>query len=227
MWRFGFKKDGMRRFSDTQRRNRNADLVALEQRIGKMEAAIQPLLTNDKARTSRWEDWKYNLVHATWRERGNKKGFYRMRLVAITSSIAVPSLVGLNLAGVGGTVVRWLTFGLSLVAAFATGILTLYRTGDRWLMYRRLTNSLRVVGYTLVDNCDTDPEQQQVAWKKFTEGTENAMAEFNRAYEATVIQVAQPGSDEHDRAAGTGRDDTADLDKAGTDSADESPARTT
>jgi Protein of unknown function (DUF4231) len=186
--------DGMWGFSNAQRMNKNAAIAELRQRIDAMQEAIQPLLAGDKVRTARWEDWKYNLVHATWRQNGNKRSFYDLRLVAIISGIAVPSLVGLNLAGTGGVVVRWLTFGLSLVAAIATAIITLYRMGDRWLMYRRLADSLMVIGYTLVDNYGTDPQQEQTAWKTFTSATDRAIADYNRTYEAAVIQVAQSGS---------------------------------
>jgi len=195
--------DGMRRFSDAKRIDRNTDIAELRRRIAAMQEAIQPLLTGDKVRTARWEDWKYNLVHATWRERGNKRGFYRLRLVALVSGIAVPSLVGLNLAGTGGVVVRWLTFGLSLVAAIATGILTLYRTSERWLMYRRLMDNLMAIGYTLVDHYSTNPHQEQVAWTQFTTATDQAIADYNRTYEAAVIQVAVSGSSQ----SGPGRQD--------------------
>jgi len=51
----------------------------------------------------------------------------------VFSAITVPSLVGLNLSGTGGVIVRWITFALSLVAAVSTAFLTLYRLGDRWL----------------------------------------------------------------------------------------------
>jgi hypothetical protein len=121
------------RFWDTWGMDKSSDIVELRKRIDAMQAAIQPLLTDNKVRNARWEDWKYNLIHATWRERGNKRTFYRMRIVSLTSAITVPSLVGLNLAGAGGVVVRWLTFALSLVAAIAAGILTLYRTGTAGL----------------------------------------------------------------------------------------------
>jgi hypothetical protein len=173
---------------------RSSDIAALQQRINAIEKGIQPLLKDNEVRTARWEEWKYYLVHATWREAGNKKGFYHLRLVALVAGIAVPSLVGLNLAGAGGAVVRWLTFGLSLVAAIATGVIALYRMGDRWLMYRRLMDNLMAIGYTLVDKYSTDPKQQQEAWTEFTNATDQALANYNRTYEAAVIQVAQSGS---------------------------------
>jgi len=143
--------------------NRNPDIAELLRRINNMQEAIQPLLDGDKVRNARWEEWKYNVVHAAWRERGNKRSFYRMRVIALVASISVPSLVGLNLAGTGGSVVRWLTFALSLVAAIATGIIALYRVGDRWLMYRRLMDNLMVIGYTLVDSSSANPQQEQAA----------------------------------------------------------------
>jgi hypothetical protein len=180
--------------SNAERLNKNAVIRELRQRIDAMHEAIQPLLTGNKVRTARWDEWEYNLVHATWRQNGNKRGFYDLRLVALISGIAVPSLVGLNLAGTGGVVVRWVTFGLSLVAAIATGIITLYRMGDRWLMYRRLADSLMEIGYTLVDQYGADPHDEQTAWQTFTSATDRAMADYNRTYEAAVIQVAQSGS---------------------------------
>ena len=44
------------------------------------------------------------------------------RGIAIVSAVIVPSLVGLNLAGVGNAVVQWSTFALSLVAAVSAAI---------------------------------------------------------------------------------------------------------
>ena len=103
------------------------------------------------------------------------------------SSITVPSLVGLNLSGTGGAVVRWLTFAFSLVAAITTGMLTLYRLSDRWLMYRKLNQDLMKIGWTLVENSGTDPHG---AWESFTRATNKAMSDYNNTYEHAVIQTA-------------------------------------
>jgi len=164
-----------------------------------MEAALAPLLDGDKARQARWENWKYDLEHATWREQISRRGFYQLRILALVSAITVPSLVGLNLAGTGGTVVRWLTFALSLVAAIATGILTLYRVTDRWLMYRKLMADLMRIGCTLVDAMDpqvlaADPTADWQAWEAFGRASDLAVRTYNKTYETTVIQVAQAGA---------------------------------
>jgi hypothetical protein len=177
-----------------QNMNKSTDIKDLRERIDRMQNAIQPLLKENGAKAALWEEWKYNLVHATWREKGNKGTYYRMRVVSLVSAIIVPALVGLNFAGTGGVVVRWLTFAFSLVAAIATGILTLYRTGDRWLMYRRVMDSLMASGCTLVESFSTDSQRQQAAWAAFNSANDRAIATYNKTYEAAVIHVAQSGS---------------------------------
>jgi hypothetical protein len=177
-----------------QNMDKNTDIKDLRERIDRMQNALQPLLKDTGTKAALWEEWKYQLVHATWREIGNKGTYYRMRVVSLVSAIIVPALVGLNFGGTGGTVVRWLTFAFSLVAAIGTGILTLYRTGDRWLMYRRLMDSLMASGSSLVEGFGTDSQRQQTAWAAFTSANDRAIAIYNKTYEAAVIHVAQSGS---------------------------------
>jgi hypothetical protein len=101
-----------------------------------MRHAAQPFLT-DEARKVYWaKAWELRVVHAAIRVESNRKQLCGLRLAAIISAITVPSLVGLNLSGTGGSAMGWLTFALSLIAALSTAIITLYRFADRWLMYR-------------------------------------------------------------------------------------------
>jgi len=168
-----------------------------------MRFAAHPFLTSE-ARKAYWaKSWESGVVHAAKRVESNRKEFYGLRIMAVSSAIIVPSLVGLNLSGAGGSAVRWLTFALSLIAALSTAILTLFRFGERWLMYRALSNSLMSAGWTLVNNADTDPE----AWARFTAATDAAKARYNSSYQtvviqAAVIQAAEPKTD--DRSSGSG-----------------------
>ena len=72
-------------------------------------------------------------------------------------------------------------------------------------MYRRLVDNLMAIGYTLVDHYSTNPQEEQVAWKEFTKATDQAVADYNRTYEAAVIQVAQSGSSQSGPGAQDGR----------------------
>ena len=153
-----------------------------------MRHAAQPFLV-DEGRKAYWaKAWELSVVYAATRVESNRKQFYGLRLAAIISGITVPSLVGLNLAGTGGTAVRWLTFGLSLIAALSAAIIALFRFADRWLMYRALCNSLLSAGWSLVGSPDTDPQ----AWPRFTAATDAAKARYNATYQTAIILAAEP-----------------------------------
>ena len=156
-----------------------------------MRNAAKPFLT-DEARKVYWaQSWELTVVHAATRVESNRKEFYGLRLAAIISAITVPSLVGLNLSGAGGSTVRWLTFALSLITALSTAIITLFRFADRWLMYRVLSNSLMSAGWTLVNS----PATKQDAWNQFTAATDAAKARYNATYRTAVILAAEQSTD--------------------------------
>jgi hypothetical protein len=168
----------------------------LHERIFTMEEAVRlPFLDHNEARQSRWQFWRYYLSYAALREKRGRTTFYVVGLVSLASAITVPALVGLNLSGTGGVTVRWITFAFSLVTAFAAGILTLYRVGDRWLMYRRLLDSLMLAARTLVDHANSSDLVRQEAWDDFVGSTERAVTDYERAYETAVILAAlHPGA---------------------------------
>jgi hypothetical protein len=157
-----------------------------------MHYAVQPFLTSD-ARVAYWSQvWELEVIRAALRVESNRKQFYGFRLIAMISAIIVPSLVGLNLSGTGGMAVRWLTFALSLVAALSTAILTLFRFGDRWLMYRTLSNELINAGWAIVNSPHTDLD---TPWSAFTIATNSAISKYNAEYATEVITTtAQPKS---------------------------------
>jgi hypothetical protein len=165
-----------------------------------MHGAAQPFLTSD-ARVAYWSQvWELQIIRAALRVESNRKQFYGFRLTAISSAIIVPSLVGLNLSGTGGMAVRWLTFSLSLVAALSTAILTLFRFGDRWLMYRTLSNELINAGWVMVNSPHTDLDKP---WSAFTAATNYAISRYDAEYATEVITAAQPKSgDQSDGQAG-------------------------
>src|SRR6266567_7841289 len=146
-----------------------------------MHGAAQPFLTND-ARAAYWSQvWELEIIRAALRVESNRKQFYGLRLTAISSAIIVPSLVGLNLSGTGGTAVRWLTFLLSLVAALSTAIITLFRFGDRWLMYRTLSSELFSTGWTMLNSPRTDLDKP---WSDFIAATNAVISRYNVEYAA-------------------------------------------
>ena len=185
--------------SDVARMNRSSVIRQQGLRVEKIEFA--PFIADDGARGARQEEWSYYLRYATWREDNSKKAFYRIRIVSLVSSITVPALIGLNLSGSGGSVVRWLTFSFGLVAALATGMLALYGVTDRWLMYRQLMESLMAAGQALAAKASVQTTAERAtAWNEFEMATDKAIADYHSAYEKTVILGAQQSGK---KAAGT------------------------
>ena len=171
----------------------SAAIRELRTELRVMHDAAQPFLTSD-ARVAYWTQvWELEIIHAALGVESNRKQFYSFRLIAIISTITVPSLVGLNLSGTGGTAVRWLTFSLSLVAALSIAILALFGFGDRWLMYRTLNNELIKIGWAMVNSPHTDLDEP---WSTFTAATNTAISRYNVEYTAEVITASQPKPDD-------------------------------
>jgi hypothetical protein len=171
--------------------------------IQEMEKGAERFLTNDVNRAS-WERWKIAVITAIRDTEHSREAFYIFRTIALISAIAVPSLVGLDLSGTGGSVVRWLTFALSLITAIVTGIVTLYRLGDRWLMYRNLRDDLMAIGWALVQGPRLNAEEDEQAWANFITATGKSLAQYNKTYEMAVIQAAQSSPESNEGGSRTG-----------------------
>lgn len=168
--------------------------AAFQEQIDIMDDAAARFLTNDARRAS-WLRWKSEIMLASRDAAVSRRAFYILKTIGLLSAITVPSLVGLNLAGTGGRVVRWLTFAFSLIAAILTSILTLYRIGDRWLMHKKLRDDLMAIGWTLIQSPGGEEHEEQQAWRTFITETELAISEYGKTYETAVIQAAQATQD--------------------------------
>ena len=168
-------------------------IKALRAQLHDMHAAAQPFLTDD-SRESFWRGaWEQTVIYAALRVRSNKRQYYGFRLTAIISAIVVPSLVGLNLSGIGGTAVQWLTFSLSLVAALSIAGLTFFRFGDRWQMYLTLSYELLNAGWALVTSSHTDLNKP---WSAFCAATNSAISRSST--EVFIATRAQSGKSQPD-----------------------------
>ena len=174
----------------------NAVVEGPEEEVQKIDKAAERFLTNDVNKAC-WGRWKIAVRLAIRDTDQSRKTFYILRTMALVSAISVPSLVGLDLSGTGGSVVRWLAFTLSLITAIVTGIVTLYRLGDRWLMYRTHRDDLIAIGWALVKDRGPNTEEDQQVWTGFIAATGKSVAQYNKTYATAVIQAAQsnPESD--------------------------------
>ena len=78
---------------------------------------------------------------------------YALRVTAILGGVVVPALVGLQPANGTIPLLRWATFGISLVVALAVALEGFFRFGERWRHYRRSVETLQAEGWEFLQLC--------------------------------------------------------------------------
>jgi Protein of unknown function (DUF4231) len=93
--------------------------------------------------------WKIAAEMRVVTRKASKNGIHTQALgvARITLTIPVPLLAGLGLHGNGATLVRWLTFVLSLVAAIITAYVTIRGYEPRWHLYRKYADRILSEGW--------------------------------------------------------------------------------
>jgi hypothetical protein len=76
-----------------------------------------------------------------------RRAYYAVRMTAILGGVLVPALVSLNIGDTGAEVIRWVTFGVSLIVAMAIATEEFFHFGDRWRHYRRVAEWLKQEGW--------------------------------------------------------------------------------
>jgi hypothetical protein len=117
----------------------------LKQELGGL---IQKLELDDLKKEflrSRWLD------QVSWMEgRANhaRDWYYRLRLCTIIGGLIVPALVSLTAGGqLGASVIRWVTFSVSLLVAVSAAVEEFFHYGERWRHYRRTVELLKIEGW--------------------------------------------------------------------------------
>jgi hypothetical protein len=74
--------------------------------------------------------------------------YYVVRLVTIIGGLIIPALVSLDFDSArAAELVRWATFGLSLLVAISAAIEGFFRYGERWRHYRLIVERLKIEGW--------------------------------------------------------------------------------
>lgn len=93
---------------------------------------------------SRW------LAHVLWMEsQANtaRNRYYILRLIAIVGGVIIPALVSLTIFDRTFLVIRWSTFGISLLVAVSIVLEEFFHFGNYWRHYRHTVESLKIEGW--------------------------------------------------------------------------------
>jgi len=114
-----------------------------------------------------------------------------LSVARITLTIPVPLLAGLNLHGNGATLVRWLTFVLSLTAAIVTAYVTIRGYEPRWRLYHKYADKILSEGWLYLNKAgrywtgSPQPDGNQLA-ALFTKEVCGIVTAMNKEYDAIV-----------------------------------------
>lgn len=91
--------------------------------------------------------WVNTVLWMEGRASHARNRYYLLRLLIIGGGVLIPALISLELAGNGALVLKWATFGLSLVVAISAAVEGFFRYGERWRHYRRTVELLKAEGW--------------------------------------------------------------------------------
>jgi hypothetical protein len=116
------------------------------------------------------------------------------RLTAIIGGVTVPALVSLNLKGGAGTSVRWVTFGISLLAAISAAIDEFFAYGDKWRHFRRIGETLKSEGWSFVQLSGQYRGRSHAgAVAELADAVERISQEDRKAYLTTIVAERDAG----------------------------------
>lgn len=148
--------------------------------------------------------------HAQWsyydgKASDAKKAHQRLQLVIAIGSVIVPVLVGLNIDGAVGDLLRYLTVIISIIVAAAAAIETVKQYGDNWRNFRSAAEELKREK-SMYDVLAGPYRKSKDPFLLFVERSEDIMAKQNGAWIALKEEAAaakeRADDDDNNPAAG-------------------------
>jgi hypothetical protein len=141
--------------------------------------------TNDATAFLRYR-WQEPIVEARAKYSSSRTQFYWLRGVSSVGAVVIPALVN---PAVGATEVwRWIGFLLSLAVAITTALEELFRSGERWRLYRRFFDEMRAEGWAYVQGIyEYKKRDPRDAYHTFTTEVERIIDRYGEDYVRDVL----------------------------------------
>jgi hypothetical protein len=132
-----------------------------------------------------------------WLERKAKQAqrlYYALRLVTIIGGVIIPALVSLDLGSDrAGSLVRGMTFGLSLLVAISAAVEGFFRYGERWRHYRLTVERLKIEGWQFLQLSGPYAQQRShgAAYPEFAAQVEEILRSDVQQYITEIVREKQ------------------------------------
>lgn len=118
---------------------------ALRQELGELIQQLDLTPLQQQCLSARWVD---TVLWMETRATSARNRYYLLRLMIIGGGVLIPALISLDFTDqVASAVLKWMTFGLSLMVAISAAVEGFFRYGERWRHYRRTVELLKTEGW--------------------------------------------------------------------------------
>jgi Protein of unknown function (DUF4231) len=125
--------------------------------------------------------------------------YYALRLVTIIGGVIIPALVSLDLGSErAGSLVRGMTFGLSLLVAISAAIEGFFRYGERWRHYRLTVERLKIEGWQFLQLSGPYAQQRShgAAYPEFAAQVEEILRSDVQQYITEIVREKQASAEQ-------------------------------
>jgi hypothetical protein len=166
---------------------KNAYREFLKQDLGGLIDALDLADLQKHFLRSRWLD---QVLWMEGRADSARTRYYVFRLTAIILGVVIPVLVGLNIQGTPGEILRYGIVVLGLLVAVSGALEEFFRYGERWRHYRQTVEWLKIEGWRFFQLSDPyrKYKTQTEAYPIFADRIEDLIRQDVNVYVSEIVR---------------------------------------
>ena len=169
----------------------------LKQDLGALIDALDLPDLNKRFLRSRWLD---QVLWMESRADSARTRYYLLRLTAIVLGLLIPVLVGLNIQGPAGDILRYAIVVLGLLVAVSAALEEFFRYGERWRHYRHTVEWLKIEGWRFFQLSDPYRNRTHAeAYPVFADRIEDIVRRDVNVYVSEIVRPKQEDQKKDDQ----------------------------
>ena len=166
---------------------------------GELGAVIEQLQLSDLQKRCLRARWLDAVTWMDGKAKQTQSFYYALRLVTIIGGVIIPALVSLDLGtDRAGSLVRGMTFGLSLLVAISAAIDGFFRCGERWRHYRLIVERLKIEGWQFfqLSGAYAQHPSHAAAYPEFAAQVEEILRSDVQQYITEIVREKQAAAEQ-------------------------------
>ena len=179
--------------------DKNAYREFLKQDLGGL---IDALALSDLQKHSLRSRWLDQVLWMEGRADHARNRYYLFRLTTIILGVIIPVLVGLNIEGPIGAILRYGIVVLGLLVAITASLEEFFRYGERWRHYRQTVEWLKIEGWRFFQLSDPyrKNEAHAKAYPVFADRIEDILRRDVNVYISEIVRPREEKEEDQEGA---------------------------